>query len=54
MNATSDKPRFKLDNDGSLTIYRVMQSYDEGMYLCKAKNDLGEISASGELQVKGK
>ncbi len=54
MNTTSSgQPRFKLANDGSLTIYRVMQSYDEGMYMCKAKNVLGEVSASGELRVRG-
>ncbi|XP_072030585.1 neurofascin-like [Amphiura filiformis] len=51
---TSAQPRFQLNSDGSLTIYRVMQSYDEGMYMCKANNTLGEISASGELRVRAR
>lgn len=53
MNATSPDPHFQTDKDGSLIISRAMQSYDEGMYTCKARNQLGEISAMGELQVKG-
>jgi len=43
----------KVDADNGRVLFEPLHETNEGKYTCKASNDVGEATASGELTVRG-